>query len=197
MLIDKSNVDEAFEMLLEEIERVANMLDEAGKEAVFQGDYEATRRVIEEAIRFNAFRDKVRTLQEEWSTLVVGRVEPQQAMTPHPKGDRPRKGRRLAPGLRTREEAFRRPILEALVELGGSAPIGEVLKLVEHKVRDILNQYDYEPLPSDPNELRWRNTAQWCRRDLVREGLMKSDSPFGVWEISPEGRRALESMQHS
>lgn len=71
---------------------------------------------------------------------------------------------RLPRGLRTPEDAFRRPILEALVELGGRAPIGKVLERVEQKMKGVLNQYDYEPLPSDPRSPRWRNTAQWCRR---------------------------------
>lgn len=99
--------------------------------------------------------------------------------------------------MRTPEDAFRRPILETLVELGGGAPIGEVLKRVEQKMKGALNQYDYEPLPSDPRSPRWRNTAQWCRNTLVREGLMKSDSPYGVWEISDEGRRWLMSQDNA
>ena len=69
----------------------------------------------------------------------------------------------------------------------------EVLDRVEAKMKDVLNTYDREPLPSNPRSVRWRNTAQWCRNTLVREGLMKSDSPYGVWEISEAGRRWLEN----
>ncbi|WP_052297133.1 winged helix-turn-helix domain-containing protein [Marinithermus hydrothermalis] len=98
---------------------------------------------------------------------------------------------RLSRGLRTPENAFRQPILEALVELGGSAPVNDVLERVQQKMAHVLNEYDYQPLPSDPRSARWRNTAQWCRNALVREGLMKSDSPYGIWEISEQGREAL------
>ena len=76
------------------------------------------------------------------------------------------------------------------MELGGSAPIGEMLDRVEQKMKDVLNEYDYEPLLSDPRSVRWRNTAQWCRNTLVREGMMKGNSPHGVWEIS-ETRSAM------
>ncbi|RMH13146.1 MAG: hypothetical protein D6698_14360, partial [Gammaproteobacteria bacterium] len=38
----------------------------------------------------------------------------------------------------------------------------------------------------------WRNTAQWCRNTMVREGLMKSDSPYGIWEITEAGRKYLQ-----
>jgi hypothetical protein len=82
--------------------------------------------------------------------------------------------------------------LEALVELGGKAPMRKVLDVVEKKVRSKLNKYDLEALPSDPKSVRWRNTAQWCRNTLVEEGLMRRDSPYGIWEISELGRKALQ-----
>ncbi len=94
-------------------------------------------------------------------------------------------------------QAFRRPILEALVELGGGAAIGEVLARVDAKMKDVFNEYDQQPLHSDPRSVRWKNTAQWCRNSLVREGLMKSDSPHGVWEISSQGRRWQEKKSLS
>ena len=80
------------------------------------------------------------------------------------------------------------PLLSALVELGGSAPMEDVLRRVEQKMKGMLNDYDYQGLPSDPKTLRWRNSAQWCRNTLVREGLMQSDSPRGIWAISAKGR---------
>ena len=182
--MDKNEVNEAFEILLEEIEAVANALNEAGAEAFRAGDYDRARSIIEEATRLAEFREKVKALQKEWQGLY--------AQVPRQKRRSTRKARgRLPRGLRTPEDAFRRPILEALVELGGSAPIGEVLVRVEQKMKGVLNRYDYEPLPSDSRSLRWRNTAQWCRNTLVREGLMKSDSPYGIWEISDEGRKWL------
>lgn len=52
------------------------------------------------------------------------------------------------------KDAFRLPILEALVELNGRADLGEVLKLVERKMRSRFTKYDFEPLPSDPNSVR-------------------------------------------
>lgn len=94
-------------------------------------------------------------------------------------------------GLRTPEEAYRRPLLEALVELGGRAKVAEVLSHVEAKMKGILNEHDYDPLPSNPKQPRWRNTAHWCRNTLVTEGVMKNDSPAGIWEISEKGVEAL------
>lgn len=175
----------AFEILLEEIEVVANQLHEKVVQAFNSGDYHTVRRAIEEAARLSEFREKVRALQKEWSSLLAGK--------PLRLKKKSRKAQsRLLRGLRTPEDAFRRPILEALVELGGSASVGQVLDLVERKMQGKLTQYDLEPLPSSPHCLRWRNTARRCRNTLVREGLMKRDSPHGIWEISDLGRKALQ-----
>ncbi|MFN3919514.1 MAG: winged helix-turn-helix domain-containing protein [Methylohalobius sp.] len=180
-----NEVNTAFEILLEEIEVVANELNDEGAQAFKAGDYEAARLAIEEATRLADFREKVKALQRDWASFFAKRP------TRKAKGRRTAKSR-LPRGLRTPEAAFRRPILEALVELGGRASMAEVLTLVEKKMGGKLTKYDHQPLPSDPKSIRWRNTAQWCRNTLVREGLMKSDSPFGIWEISDSGRRALQ-----
>ena len=183
--MDTNEVSEAFEILLEEIEAVANDLNETGAEAFRAGDYERAKRAAEEASRLGEFREKVRLLQKEWKGLATGGRRPRQ------RSRRKLTTGRLARGLRTPEDAFRRPLLEALVELGGSAPMSRVRDVVHGKMSDVLNEYDHQPLPSDANCLRWRNTAQWCRNTLVREGLMKSDSPHGVWEITEEGTRQM------
>lgn len=56
----------------------------------------------------------------------------------------------------------------------------------------VLNEYDVRPLPSDPKTPRWHNTAQWCRYAMGQEGLLSSGSPRGIWEITEQGRRALQ-----
>lgn len=98
---------------------------------------------------------------------------------------------RLAKGQRTHDKEYTRPILQALIDLGGSAKSSEVLPRVELYMRPILKPVDYDPLPSDPQSPRWRNAAQWVRYTLVQEGLLRPDSPRGVWEITEVGRQFL------
>jgi exonuclease VII small subunit len=182
--MDRNEVSAAFEIVLEEIETVVDSLNQDGAGAFQKGDYDTARGLIEIATRLAEFRGKVRNLQKEWENLFRARIP-----------RRPSKRKRfprLQRGLRTSEDAFRRPILETLVEAGGSAPANEALDKVEEKMKNILNNYDRQPLPSYPNTVRWRNTAQWCRNALVQEGLMKADSPRGIWEISDRGREALK-----
>lgn len=183
--MDRNEVHIAFEILLGEIEAVANRLNDEGAAAFQAGNHEAAQRAIKAATRLAEFREKVRVLQREWDRVFVGIVRPSKW--------RGRRKKPLPRSLRTPEDAFRHPILEALVELGSRARMNEVLYRVEKKIEGRLNTHDYAPLPSDPKTIRWRNTAQWCRNTLVRESLMKADSPRGVWEISEEGRRALQT----
>lgn len=92
-------------------------------------------------------------------------------------------------------DAFRIPILESLIELGGRAPMKEVLEKVYEKMKTQLNEYDLSPLPSNPSQKRWENAVQWCRLNMVKEGLLSSDSPWGIWEISEKGRKFLEKVK--
>ena len=56
----------------------------------------------------------------------------------------------------------------------------------------VLKDVDYQLLASSPDNLRWRNAAQWARNSMVQEGLLKADSPRGVWEITDKGREMLK-----
>ncbi len=98
----------------------------------------------------------------------------------------PPKGEKRHKGLKTPLQAYRHPILEALYELGGSASCGDVLEVVVQKMKPVLIEVDYQKLPSGV-DIRWRNTAMWERYNLVKEGLLKSDSSHGIWELSDKG----------
>jgi restriction system protein len=179
--MDRNEVSTVFEIVLEEIEEVFDGLNNEGAEAFRRGDYDAARNQIENATRLTEFRSKVRALQKEWETLFSARM-PAKHVTR-------RNISRLEHGRRTPEDTFRRPILESLVEFGGTGPVAKVLDRVGDKLTKTLNDIDRQPLPSSPISIRWRNTAQWCRNSLVQEGLLRSDSQFG--EISDRDREVL------
>jgi hypothetical protein len=102
---------------------------------------------------------------------------------------------RLARGLRTPESAFILPILRALDELGGKAPMQQVLEKIGAAMKDQFRDVDYQPLKSDPNHPRWNNTAQWARNTMVAEGLLKGNSQRGIWEIAAAGRERLRTSE--
>ncbi len=186
--MDQNEVAIAFDIVLEEIENAIAALNQQGAQAFQNGKYDVARDLMEKGSQMAAFRSKVKDLQREWLNIF--------ATVPSPKARRRSRkvAERLKRGLRTPEDAFRIPILQSLVELGGSAPMSDVLDKVEAKMRDQLNAYDRSTLPSDPTQTRWRNTAQWARNAMVKEGLMSSDSPRGIWEITEAGRRWLAAV---
>lgn len=102
---------------------------------------------------------------------------------------------RLRKGIRTQESTHYAPVLETFVELGGGSKLAEVLDRVGQKMDWIFEDVDRQPLASDPSNPRWRNAAQWARHGMVQEGLLKADSPRGVWEISDLGRAYLRESQ--
>jgi len=110
-----------------------------------------------------------------------------------PKGEAQTKYPRVIPkGERTPRQSFRIPILEALIELGGKERVKEILKKVETKMKVMLKPVDYEKLPSEVM-IRWQNTAQWERYMMVQDGLLRSDSPKGVWELTEKGKQYYEN----
>jgi len=186
--MDKNEVNTAFEILLEEIEEVFNMISTEGEEAFKAQDFDKARTLIEYGERLKYFREKVKALQREWQTIFSD-IIPIQAREKQVKG-------RLKKGLRTPEEQFIIPILESIIELGGKAEVRDVLKLVHDKMKGVLNSYDYEPLPSNPKQKRWENTAQWARCTMVNEGLLAKDSPWGVWEVTDKGKKFYEENKN-
>jgi restriction system protein len=182
--MNKNEVNTAFEILLEEIEEVFNMISKEGEESFKTQDFDKAKTLIEYGERLKYFREKVKTLQKEWQTIFSERI-PTQGRKKQVKG-------RLKKGLRTPEEQFVIPILESIIELGGKAEMKDILKLVHDKMKSILNRYDYEALPSNPKQKRWENTAQWARNTMVDEGFLVKDSPRGIWEITEKGKKFYE-----
>jgi restriction endonuclease Mrr len=88
---------------------------------------------------------------------------------------------------------FRIPILETLVEMEGKGEAKAVLKRVEKKMRGKLARVDYEKIPS--GDVRWHKNANWEKYFMKEEGLLRGDSPRGIWEITDKGRRYLQSSR--
>lgn len=135
---------------------------------------------VDQLQQIGQFAASVEVLRSEWLVLRgAGDPDPDTSDGLHV---------RLQRGQRTPEDAFRVPVLQSLVELGGTAPLHDVLDRVGDKMAGVLNDADREHLPSNHRVVRWRNTAQWCRNTLVREGLIAGVSQRGVWEITQSGR---------
>lgn len=82
-------------------------------------------------------------------------------------------------------------ILSTLVNLGGRARSETVTDEVGKLLKTTLKPNDYERLPS--GVVRWRNRVAWQRLNMINEGLLRSGSPRGIWEITENGRAWLRT----
>ena len=181
-----TNVFVAFELLLEELEAEVEFTNKVGSKAFEGRNYDRAKEALERAAFLTAFRDKVAGLRKEWEAFAATVPEDDEET----QAQRRNLGR-LGRGVRTREELYFQPILNALVAMGGTGRMADVLDRVGVLMQGALKKVDFEPLASDPDMPRWRNSAQWARYSMVKEGLLKPDSPRGIWEVTDAGRRAL------
>lgn len=84
----------------------------------------------------------------------------------------------------TKKEVFRSEIIDALKVLGGSGTNVEVLKIIEERMKDNLLPGDFEK--RSRGMLVWKNNVHWERNSMREEGILRSDSPRGMWELSEE-----------
>lgn len=184
------DVSSAFEILLEEIEAEIDFVNSVGSRGFEAREYDRAREALERADVLITFRDKVAGLRAEWEALAAAAESQEDEET---RAERRNLGR-LRKGLRTPENQYRLPILQVLGEMGGSGKAAEVLDRVGEIMKPHLKSVDFEPLASSPDNPRWRNAAQWARSAMVKEGLLKSDSPRGVWELTEPGRQRLKEV---
>ncbi len=184
-----TNVESAFEILLEEIEAEFDFVNNVGEQAFRDSDYDKAKEAIEYAENLKAFRGNLAKLKNEWTEKFV-KTAPDDDI--ESVAAQRRDLGRLNRGLRTPESEYYLPILKALKAMGGSGQVKDVLDRVGEIVKDTLTKYDHYPLSSTPDTLRWRNACQWARYSMIQLGLLKSDSPRGIWEISAKGMELLE-----
>lgn len=186
---DHDEVSASLSLLQEALASEVTRMNLEGAEAMKTGDYETAQAVLDFVRKLQSFQGKVSDLESEWQVL-------EEASGLASDSVKEIVGKRFfgkaKKGEITPHTAYYRPILEALVELGGRAKTQKVLDLVGEKMKPILKEKDYA-LHTDGRSIRWRNTAQWARNTMANEdGRMKNDSPRGIWEISDSGRKFLK-----
>ena len=76
--------------------------------------------------------------------------------------------------------SYRQPIIDVLKRLGGSARVKDVLRGVEEEMH--LGQANLKKFSN--GQVTWQNRAQWARLELKDEGVLRSDSEWGWWELA-------------
>ena len=87
---------------------------------------------------------------------------------------------------------FRTPLLRTLYELGGTANLNTVKRIMEGELNPVLGTEDRLPLGTgDP---RWWKYTQFNRFELKNEGLLREDSEKGVWELTADGMKIAHQL---
>ena len=86
---------------------------------------------------------------------------------------------------KTDRRILRRLLIEALNELGGTARKNELYQRVEKKYEGRFLPGDFEYLP-DGKRIAWKNYCDWEGTAMRKEGLLRTDSPRGVWQLSED-----------
>lgn len=172
-----------FHKTLLEVESLIELIERESDQAFQFKDYEKASKLVEKTRKVQMFKIKLAQLESDLNSTLAS-----------PKPVRPKisaiKLRKKGRG--TPSEEFYLPLLQALVDLGGSAPANIVVERVGEIMKNVLNDYDRMPLDSNPNELRWEKKTHWARFHLVQRGLLSNQSEKGIWEITESGRDWLE-----
>jgi restriction system protein len=190
--MDSSKVIPIINSLIEEIDYVLDELNQKGARNFFTSDYKQAKEILNNVDQVNIVKGKILSISDDWKKINLDISEKKEIPGKNSSnpGDNKTK-QKLAKGLRTKTEDFKTPILLALDSLGGAGDIHDVMNIIEDLMALDLTEFDWEPLPSDPNLLRWKNNVQWARLSLVKEGLLSNKSPKGIWEITESGRTTL------
>ena len=92
------------------------------------------------------------------------------------------------------KESFTLPILESLIELGGTASPKDIMDRVLVKIGDQLGPVDLER-PRNGG-IRWLSRAHYHRYALIERGLI-ANPRRGEWSITSLGREFLQNHQHN
>jgi hypothetical protein len=79
-------------------------------------------------------------------------------------------------------KVLRGHLLTSLQELGGSAPASEVLDSIESKLQTALHPGDLQP--DTQGVTTWRKNVRMLRHGLAIQGVLRSDSPRGIWQLA-------------
>lgn len=112
--------------------------------------------------------------------------------TPRTREQREKRSNRAPVGSLLPEERYEAPLLRTIANLGGRGTYREVLPLVEERLAPDLTDLDKQTLPS--GGVRWHTRLQFVRLRLIERGLIRKDSPRGVWALTSEGLAQAESL---
>jgi restriction system protein len=183
------NFETSFASIYAEIDRTIDDLNRDAAKQVQRGNYAKAEEIINQCKQLHTILTKLKSIEGELK---------KDKFFSKPNDERSKQVREISNkrkrGKRTPQSLFIRPLLQTLVNLGGSGTSRKVEKEAFPLLKPYLTEFEFTPLASFSNKPRWTHRLHWTRYQLVEEGLLLSSSPRGVWEISESGRNWLEDF---
>jgi len=83
----------------------------------------------------------------------------------------------------TPQKRYRELIINVLKKFGGKAEVSDIIEEIELQLDGKLLPGDLQ-LREGSNESVWRNKVRWERANMKKDGILRSDSPHGFWELN-------------
>jgi Mrr N-terminal domain len=163
-------VDRALKQVAREVRSALKEINQQAGRLVTRGDYSAAEALVDVGRSVTKFGAEVDSLHLRWRELQ--QAEPGQVSSD-----------------RTPLWEYYRPLLQALVALGGEATLSDLEEKVEPILTSVLNPG--EMMVMSGGKLSWKKAVSRARRHMVKEGFLEDHSGLR-WRISSQGKRVAE-----
>lgn len=152
-------------------------LNRQAGQLVAKGRYDRAETLVAKAKALEEFHAKIKALCEDWRQLqrCGGRTGKPQVQT-------------------TPLWAYYQPILQTLLEMGGSARRQEIEGEFERMHAGLLQSGDMEKMAG--NMPRWQKMIRRARKHLIEQEFIEAGSGK-VWQITDEGKSAARAKARS
>jgi len=96
-------------------------------------------------------------------------------------------------GRLTPRNTLIRAIVQVMEQMGNSGQKREIHNRLEDVLAGVLNSEDYE-LDSS-GQVTWHHQADWARMYMAQVGILKNDSPRGIWELSTNYQKLMDELK--
>ena len=81
------------------------------------------------------------------------------------------------------------------MKLGGTAKQSEIFAIIEQWMANRFTDHDLS-VNQDGYTQKWKNFAAVEKSNMIKDGLLRDDSSWGIWEITEKGMTTLQEIQN-
>lgn len=189
-ITDKLGITESKKQLVE-ISKTIDRLESTGitvpdelrslKSSLLTGANEGDKAQTQYEILIKGLKDLCSKFNQNGNSKPKGRSR-------NSENDSPVKHGRLTP-----RNTLIRAIVQVMEQMGNSGNNKEIHQKLEIVLADVLTPEDYE-LDSSGRVI-WYHQVDWARMYMAKVGMIKNDSPRGVWELSERYKELLGGLK--